>query len=119
METYVWKGKVRQLAIVSTKKRIRQKSMKEAVHHIECTAHQDGTTIIECLVQNTIVQACAASNYKWQTHSAATPFLCKPLDSHIGYLAEKDASNQILACTYHIPQTVDHFNSNSFSLQTT
>jgi hypothetical protein len=72
METYVWKGKVRQLGIVS--KWIRQKPMKEAVHHnIECTA-QNGT-IIECLMQNTIVQACAASNYKWQTQSAAIPFL--------------------------------------------
>jgi hypothetical protein len=59
---------------------------------------------------NQIVYACAAPNYKQQTQSAATHFLCKPLVSHIGqYLAEKDASNQILAGTYQIPQTVDHY----------
>jgi hypothetical protein len=81
--------------------------MKGPVRRIECTG-QDGT-IFECLTQDAIVQACAVSNYKWQTQSALTPFLCKPLVSQIGYLAEKDSFNQILAGTFHIPQNVDQF----------
>jgi hypothetical protein len=88
-------------------KLIRQKLMKEPVSRIECTA-QDGT-IFECLTQDTIVHACAVSNYKRQTQSASTPFLCEPLVSQLGYLAEKDASNQILAGTFHVPQNVDQY----------
>jgi hypothetical protein len=99
------KEKARRLGAVS--KQIRQKQMKEPIHHIECTA-QDGT-IFKCFMQNTIVQACAVSNYKWQTQSASTPFLCKPLVSQLGYLAEKDASNQILAGTFHVRQKVDQY----------
>jgi hypothetical protein len=99
------KEKARRLGAVS--KKIRQKPMKEPVHCIECTA-QDGT-IFECLMQDAIVQACAVSNYKWQTQSALTPFLCKPLVSQIGYLAGKDSFNQILAGTFHVPQNVDQF----------
>jgi hypothetical protein len=37
------------------------------------------------------------------------PFLCKPLVSQIGYLAEKDASNQIPAGTSQVPQNVDQY----------
>jgi hypothetical protein len=81
--------------------------MKEPVRRIECTA-QDGT-VFECLKQDTIVQACAVSNYKRQTQSASTPFLCQPLVSQIGYLAEKDASNQILAGTFQVPQNIDQY----------
>jgi hypothetical protein len=75
------KEKARGLGAVS--KQIRQKPMKEPVRRIECTA-PDGT-IFECLTQDTIVQACAVSNYKRQTQSALTPFLCEPLVSQIGY----------------------------------
>jgi hypothetical protein len=99
------KEKARRLGAVS--KQIRQKPMKEPVRCIECTA-QDGT-IFECLTQDTIVHACAVSKYKRQTQSASTPFLCEPLVSEIGYLAEKDASNQILAGTFHVPQNVDQY----------
>jgi hypothetical protein len=52
------KEKARRLGAVS--KQIRQKPMK--VRRIECTA-QDGT-IFKCLMQDTIVHACAFSNYK-------------------------------------------------------
>jgi hypothetical protein len=99
------KEKARRLGAVP--KQIRQKPMKEPVHRIECTA-QDGT-IFECLTQDTMVHACAVSNYKRQTQSASTPFLCEPLVSQLGYLAEKDASNQILAGTFHVPQNVDQY----------
>jgi hypothetical protein len=88
-------------------KQIRQKPMKEPVCRIECTA-QDGT-IFEWLTQDTIVQACAVSNYKRQTQSALTPFLCEPLVSQLGYLAGKVASNQILAGTFQVPQNVDQY----------
>jgi hypothetical protein len=54
------KENARRLGAVS--KQIRQKPMKEPVCRIECTG-QDGT-IFECLTQDTIVQACAVSNYK-------------------------------------------------------
>jgi hypothetical protein len=99
------KEKARRLGAVS--KQIRQKPMKEPVHRIECTG-QDGT-IFECLTQDAIVQACAVSNYKGQTQSALTPFLCKPLVSQIGYLTEKEASNQILAGTFNVPPNVDQY----------
>jgi hypothetical protein len=99
------KEEARRLGAVS--KQIRQKPMKEPVCRIECTA-QDGT-IFECLTQDTIVEACAVSDYKRQTQSALTPFLCEPLVSQIGYLAEKDASNQILAGTFHVLQNIDQY----------
>jgi hypothetical protein len=97
---------VQQNSMAVSKQR-RQKLMKEPVCCIECTA-QDGT-IFKCLTQDTIFHACAVSNYKLQTQSALTPFLCKPLVSQLGYLAENDASNQILAGTFHVPQNVDQY----------
>jgi hypothetical protein len=99
------KEKARRLGTISN--RIRQKPGKETVRRIEYTA-QDGATV-ESLTQNTIVQACATCNYKRQTQSEDTPFPCEPLVSQIGFLAEKEASIQILQGTCNVPPTVDKY----------
>ena len=70
-------------------------------------------TEIHCDTQQEIVQACTIYKVHQQTQSESTPFMYLPLSAEAGYMAEKEASEQIFEGTYEIPSSVDKYTKSS------
>ena len=69
---------------------------------------QDGVRV-ECTEKISMENACISENTSRFSQASATPPMIEPLISDLGYLADTDAAERILAGTYDIPADLDPY----------
>ena len=66
-------------------------------------------TRVECTNKSTMENACIAENISRFSQAETTPPMTEPLVSEIGYLADTEAAESILAGNYEIPSDLDPY----------